>query len=163
MITMGKDDTNTVHDIVPATDVLQRQNGEMNTVCSTDGTVSSNEKEEDESVDDIVPPTLPHISPPPNGYVWESYQPPASGEQQQIQRALAKNDFPYYMEDGIEHWCLWKLGGGDVNDVDIKWAKEELGQRNDDILEMLHWINPEHLKSLPDIDHAHIVCLKKTM
>ena len=25
--------------------------------------------------------------------------------------ALVKNDFPYFLEENIEHWILWKLGG----------------------------------------------------
>eukprot|EP00551_Chaetoceros_affinis_P010025 CAMPEP_0203670554 /NCGR_PEP_ID=MMETSP0090-20130426/6599_1 /ASSEMBLY_ACC=CAM_ASM_001088 /TAXON_ID=426623 /ORGANISM="Chaetoceros affinis, Strain CCMP159" /LENGTH=255 /DNA_ID=CAMNT_0050535439 /DNA_START=119 /DNA_END=886 /DNA_ORIENTATION=- len=104
--------------------------------------------------------TLPIIPPPPNGYKWESYSPTSTSEEimQEPQRVLAMNDFPYYMEDNIEHWCLWKLGGGDVDDQDIRWAKEKLNTR-DDILEMQHWINPVQYKSLPDIDHAHIICL----
>lgn len=107
-------------------------------------------------------PTLPQIPLPPKGYMWESYCPnnDAKDGRKEQQRILAKNDFPYYMEDGIVHWCLWKLGGNDVNDKDIQWAKDELGSRGD-VLEMMHWINPVHLKSLPDIDHAHIICLMK--
>jgi hypothetical protein len=105
---------------------------------------------------------LPQIESPPKNFLWESYPPP-SKTIKQSQRSLAMNDFPYYMEDGIEHWCLWKLGGGDVDEVDIKWAKKELNLRSQgDILEMLHWINPVHLKSLPEIDHAHIICLRKS-
>lgn len=110
-------------------------------------------------------PTLPEIPSPPRGHVWESYDTYCAvnnnmEQEMDSQRLLAKNDFPYYMEDGIEHWCLWKLGGNDVNDADINWAKEELN-KNGNITEMMHWINPVHLKSLPDIDHAHIVCLIK--
>ena len=110
-------------------------------------------------------PTLPEIQSPPKDYVWESYSAHCVNnndveKKMDSQRLLAKNDFPYYMEDGIEHWCLWKLGGDDVNDVDINWAKEELKKKGN-ITEMMHWINPVHLKSLPDIDHAHIVCLIK--
>ncbi len=105
-------------------------------------------------------PTLPLIPRPPNGYVWSITSPSTPEEIAEPQRIIAMNDFPYYMEENIEHWCLWKLGGGDVDENDIKWAKEELSTR-DDISEMLHWINPEQYKSLPDIDHAHIICLKK--
>lgn len=113
---------------------------------------------------DIHIPTLPRIPSPPHGFVWEAYEPPI--KEKKKKRVLAMNDFPYYLEDGVEHWCLWKLGDtdtnnhDDVNDEDIEWAKETLKQRGD-VVEMMHWINPVHLKSLPGIDHAHIVCLIK--
>ena len=29
------------------------------------------------------------------------------------------------------------------------------------VLVMVSWINPKHLQSLPDIDHAHILCLRE--
>lgn len=105
-------------------------------------------------------PTLPYIESPPRGYVWESFAAHSQTRIKNPQRALVMNDFPYYIEDGIEHWCLWKLGDDDVNEIDIKWAKEELNRRSD-VVEMMHWINPVHLKSLPGIDHAHILCLKQ--
>jgi len=110
---------------------------------------------------------------------------------------LVKNDFPYYLEDNIEHWCLWKLGA-DVTQEDIDWALGELkgdedalgidadtnadadADTNADVdanadadttgdtnantsmfADVLYWINPVHLKSLPEIDHAHLVCLQK--
>ncbi len=112
-------------------------------------------------------PTLPKIPSPPKDHVWESYKLMSyengdvgddDEEGKEPHRLLAKNDFPYFMEDGIEHWCLWKLGSDDVNESDIQWAKDEL-KKSGDVLETMHWINPVHLKSLPDIDHAHIVCL----
>mmetsp|Transcript_14407 Transcript_14407/g.18823 ORF Transcript_14407/g.18823 Transcript_14407/m.18823 type:complete len:189 (+) Transcript_14407:112-678(+) len=69
---------------------------------------------------------------------------------------LVKNDFPYYLADNVEHWILWKLGQ-DCRDNDIENAKQELQARLGDVTEFLHWINPPHLKSLPEIDHAHII------
>lgn len=99
-------------------------------------------------------PTLPRIPSPPRGYVWESF------EAQKIlnHKVLAMNDFPYYIESGIEHWCVWKLGDEDVSQIDVDWAKEELSKRGN-FKQMMYWINPVHLKSLPGIHHAHIVCL----
>ncbi|KAL3805113.1 hypothetical protein HJC23_003341 [Cyclotella cryptica] len=35
---------------------------------------------------------------------------------------LCLNDYPYYLESGIEHWILWKLGGH-VEDEEIERAK----------------------------------------
>ena len=72
--------------------------------------------------------------------------------------ALVKNDFPYYMEDNIEHWIIWKLGGDSINDLDFQNAKRELcmnhNMHEDDII---HWVNPIHLKSIPNIEHAHFL------
>lgn len=97
-----------------------------------------------------------------------------------IQLKLCINDFPYYLAPGIEHFVLWKLGG-DVTPDEIAKAKldilkdsqlwatmhdrasdrtyeHNLEQRivNDHAV-FLHWINPPHLKSLPGIDHVHII------
>jgi hypothetical protein len=71
-----------------------------------------------------------------------------------VHTALVQNDFPYYTADGVEHWVLWKLGGS-CSDQDIGEAKLQLRDRFGD--DMLHWINPPHLKSLPEIDHVHIL------
>ena len=72
--------------------------------------------------------------------------------------ALVKNDFPYYMENDIEHWILWKLGGDSINDLDFDNAKRDLCM-NHNMLEdcIIHWVNPIHLKSLPNIEHAHFL------
>lgn len=40
--------------------------------------------------------------------LWYSY--PPLTDVTTVAMTLVKNDFPYYMEDGIEHWILWKLG-----------------------------------------------------
>jgi len=70
------------------------------------------------------------------------------------QKVLVENDFPYYNAIGIEHWILWKLGSR-CTEEDIDEAKMQLQERfaND----ILHWVNPPHLKSLPEIDHVHIL------
>ena len=71
---------------------------------------------------------------------------------------LARNDFSYCMESNIEHWILWKRPGTCTNQ-DIACAKAELAQQYArQAVEFLHWINPPHLQSLPDIDHVHILC-----
>jgi Protein of unknown function (DUF3605) len=106
---------------------------------------------------------------------WKAYAPPLWSSNTIILK-LVPNDFPYYLEEGIEHWCLWKLGGVDdvnnslVTDEEVENAKQELQSRyikmtkNDDdndtdkTLSFLSWRNPPHLKSLPDIDHVHILC-----
>lgn len=69
---------------------------------------------------------------------------------------LVKNDFPYYTEEGIVHYVLWKTND-DITEQDIEDAKKKL-VREKGAVDTIHWINPPHLKSLPEIDHAHILC-----
>jgi hypothetical protein len=91
---------------------------------------------------------------------------------------VLRNDFPYYTAENIHHYVLWKLHGI-CSDDDITQAKEDVKQElelgnyenngdgddgeNDNgqavVVDCLHWVNPPHLKSLPDIDHVHILCL----
>jgi Protein of unknown function (DUF3605) len=84
-----------------------------------------------------------------------SYSYPAISELKKVVKTLVKNDFPYYMEDDIEHWILWKLGKS-CDDLDVAEAKQTLGEQ-ENLTEFLHWINPPHLKSLPEVDHLHIL------
>jgi len=89
---------------------------------------------------------------------------PSLSEVTEVRKALRPNEFPYYFEDGIEHWILWKLFDR-VTEHDIDAAKQQLKKLkrpNGEDIKMLHWINPPHLKTIPEIDHAHIlVCEKK--
>lgn len=67
------------------------------------------------------------------------------------------NDFPYYLADGVEHWVLWKLNDS-IHDHDVEEAKATIRvQRSNQVADFLHWINPPHLQSLPQIDHVHIL------
>ncbi len=105
---------------------------------------------------------LPTITTPPSGMQWAAKTPKRhsnSTHVHQKQKVLVPNDFPYYFEDRVEHWCLWKLGG-DVTQEDVEIAIKDLGNRKC-YVEFMHWINPIDLKSLPDIDHVHIVCLRE--
>lgn len=71
------------------------------------------------------------------------------------------NEFPYNMENNIEHYILWKLGNENITELDISNAKEEISLNNQCYnMDYIHWINPPHLKSIPDIDHIHILCRK---
>jgi len=91
--------------------------------------------------------------------LWVAY-PPVSATTEP-QRVLVLNDFPYYNAPGIYHYVLWKIGG-DVTDQEIEEARRELCDSLQDVEGLLHWKNPPHLKSLPDIDHIHILCLRKS-
>ena len=87
-------------------------------------------------------------------------------ELQRVEIRLLKNEYPYYIESNIEHWCLWKLGGGGIDIDEIEQAVEDLQTKTEygadrALLDVLHWINPKHLQSIPDIDHAHLLCLRR--
>lgn len=75
----------------------------------------------------------------------------------ETRKVLTPNDFPYNMESNVEHYILWKTKEA-LTPTDIDEAKRELSTRLP-VVKTLHWINPPHLKSLPEIDHVHILCL----
>ena len=95
---------------------------------------------------------------------WETPRPKdsISKQEQDVKKAvvLAPNDFPYFTEPGIEHWVLWKLYSK-VSESDIVQAKQELMKQLGNVVDSIHWENPPHLKSLPDIDHVHILVQRK--
>lgn len=81
----------------------------------------------------------------------------AASSSNSFQTALVPNDFPYYMANGLEHWVLWKLGGP-CSDEDVARAKQELVREHGlDANQIIHWVNPPNLQSLPAIDHVHII------
>jgi len=88
------------------------------------------------------------------------YSHPPLADVSKVETKLVLNDFPYYLEDNVEHWILWKLGGP-CTDEDIEKAKAQLKKDRGDVEEFLHWINPPHLMSLPELDHVHILCLRQ--
>jgi Protein of unknown function (DUF3605) len=88
-----------------------------------------------------------------DGELWET-DPPVSTKEPALNLSL--NDFPYFTAPGIYHYVLWKIGG-DVTDQEIEHACKQIRSELGDVLDFLHWKNPLHLKSLPDIDHAHIL------
>mmetsp|Transcript_15627 Transcript_15627/g.21424 ORF Transcript_15627/g.21424 Transcript_15627/m.21424 type:complete len:156 (-) Transcript_15627:90-557(-) len=69
---------------------------------------------------------------------------------------LVLNDFPYNFEAGIQHYILWKMGGP-VTKQNILDSIESLRQSKVNFTDYVYYINPPHLKSIPDIEHAHII------
>jgi len=71
---------------------------------------------------------------------------------------LIPNDFPYYVEENIVHYVLWKTKIP-ITEKEIHDARIIL-ETNISInaLEIIHWVNPPNLKSVPDIDHVHFLC-----
>jgi len=90
-------------------------------------------------------------------------------QEKRVEKRLLLNEYPYYVQEGIEHWCLWKLGAR-VDEHEIEVAVGELRSRMEgekggdgggELEDVLTWVNPPHLQSVPDIDHAHLLCLRK--
>lgn len=76
---------------------------------------------------------------------------------QQGRLLLATNDFPYNFEDGIQHFVLWKLGGAVLESEISDAISEIISKASPDPVECVSYVNPLALKSIPEIDHAHIL------
>ena len=72
---------------------------------------------------------------PPQGYIYESSPSLVQASRYTIDNqitylSLVPNDFPYDVDEGIEHWCLWKIGGvSSVESIsmgELAWALREL-------------------------------------
>ncbi len=73
---------------------------------------------------------------------------------------LVPNDFPYYVEDGINHYIYWKLKHP-ITDHEIENVQEQL-RLQFGALDVLYWVNPPALQSLPEIDHVHFLFRTET-
>mmetsp|Transcript_21743 Transcript_21743/g.53728 ORF Transcript_21743/g.53728 Transcript_21743/m.53728 type:complete len:333 (-) Transcript_21743:58-1056(-) len=87
----------------------------------------------------------------------------ANQQGQGVLRKLVPNDFPYYCAPGIEHWVLWKYGANSaISREDIDWAEGYLLHQpssTNGVVDpnMISWENPPDMKSLPEINHVHIL------
>ncbi|KAL3940510.1 MAG: hypothetical protein SGBAC_004961 [Bacillariaceae sp.] len=86
---------------------------------------------------------------------WQAV--PSLQESKTSRKVLVKNDFPYYTASNIVHYILWKLKE-DLTMDEIQEAETEL-KTSFGALDVVHWTNPPRLRSLPEIDHAHYLCL----
>ena len=66
---------------------------------------------------------------------------------------LRKNDFPYNL-GRHEHLILWKVEGGGLEEREIEEEVRRLEAAGE---EVVWWINPPQLKSVRDLDHAHVI------
>jgi hypothetical protein len=87
---------------------------------------------------------------------WKAIPPTDDTSRLKSTTSLVKNDYPYFIESDIEHWVLWKLYA-ELSREDVDKAIQELQSSYGDILDTIWWENPPALKSLPDINHVHIL------
>ena len=71
----------------------------------------------------------------PDGYVYQARPSLTQASKYTIENGitylrLVLNDFPYDVDEGIEHWCLWKIGGTcsteGITREELTWALKEL-------------------------------------
>lgn len=86
-----------------------------------------------------------------NAVIW----PPEGDIRLKNNIALRLNDFPYCFQSNVEHYCLWKLND-EVSEADINHAIQEL-HVNRCFTKYTYYINPPNLKSVLEVQHAHIV------
>eukprot|EP00204_Picochlorum_oklahomense_P002892 CAMPEP_0118798592 /NCGR_PEP_ID=MMETSP1161-20130426/960_1 /TAXON_ID=249345 /ORGANISM="Picochlorum oklahomensis, Strain CCMP2329" /LENGTH=174 /DNA_ID=CAMNT_0006726055 /DNA_START=104 /DNA_END=628 /DNA_ORIENTATION=+ len=65
-----------------------------------------------------------------------------------------KNDFPYSVESGIEHYILWANVPLAEKDVERHVQKQFPNNTKDSLL---WFVNPMELQSVPELWHAHIM------
>lgn len=75
------------------------------------------------------------LTTPTKGYRYQSCPSLTQASARTIQHKtkylrLIPNDYPYDLHDGIEHWCLWKIGGAfegeGILKFELDWALREL-------------------------------------
>ncbi|KAF9116519.1 hypothetical protein BGX27_001813 [Mortierella sp. AM989] len=82
-----------------------------------------------------------------------SVSPPTSptGPVDPLEVRLIKNEFPYSVEPGIEHWLIWSRNLL----TDENWIRAYLEERLPG-REFLFFINPPELRSVPTIFHVQV-------
>jgi hypothetical protein len=97
---------------------------------------------------------VPENSDSEEGCKWRAK--PSISEIVTPQKILVENDYPYYVENNIRHYVLWKTKES-ISEEEVLRAREELTKKLQAI-DILHWVNPPNLQSLPEIDHMHFLC-----
>ena len=68
------------------------------------------------------------------------------------------NDFPYYLEDGVQHDCIWFEAGAHT---DRAVADAIAVHRPPADFEAVWWVNPPHLMSIPELHHVHVISRRR--
>ena len=88
------------------------------------------------------------------------------GNQYIGQLYLLENEFPYHFDPRMTHYCLWKVGGV-VSIEEIENTIVEIHARSiafdNSPLQITFYVNPPNLRSIREIDHAHIIVYDPTV
>jgi len=71
---------------------------------------------------------------------------------------LTDNDFPYWFEPGMEHFVLWCSKGVLTCEEIEMWCRRV---EKEHACETVWWCNPPERKSIPEVEHVHIVTSPK--
>lgn len=72
----------------------------------------------------------------------------------------AANDFPYSLEPGIEHHCVWAPSHEAAAPAALEAFIEQ--HRPSAHWETLRFVNPAHLRSVRHVWHAHVMSRRST-
>jgi len=88
-----------------------------------------------------------------SGSCCSSVSPPSSptGPVDPLEVTLKKNEFPYSVKKGIEHWLIWSR----TPLTDEVWIRRYLEERLPG-RDYLYFINPPELRSVPSIFHVQV-------
>lgn len=67
---------------------------------------------------------------------------------------FVKNDFPYNLAPGIEHYLLWSDHVMSADEIDIHLQSDPIAKQSSS---RLTFVNPVELQSIPDIHHVHVL------
>lgn len=84
--------------------------------------------------------------------------PPADGVPTTL--VWAVNDFPYSLEPGIEHHCVWAPSHEAAAPAALEAFIEV--HRPGNTWETLRFVNPAHLRSVRNVWHAHVMSRRRT-
>ncbi|KAG0250622.1 hypothetical protein BG011_008206 [Mortierella polycephala] len=114
------------------------------------------DKEDSSSSSSLSPPPSPWSASSDGNESPTSYSsisPPSSptGPVDPLEIRLAKNEFPYSVKPGIEHWLIWSQHPL----TDEVWIRRYLEERLPG-RDFLFFINPPELRSVPSISHVQV-------
>ncbi|KAJ2078509.1 hypothetical protein H4R24_004428 [Coemansia sp. RSA 988] len=67
-----------------------------------------------------------------------------------------RNDFPYYLENDVEHWVLWCKKPLNTGVIAPEAAIEAIMRNFGEDIEWRYIVNPVHRQSVPQLSHAHV-------
>lgn len=74
---------------------------------------------------------------------------------------LLENEFPYHFDPRLKHYCLWKVGGvvsvEEIENTIVEIHAKYLQFSYTSPLQIVYYVNPPYLRSILEIDHAHII------